>query len=159
MTCKRIKKLPKDLCGRSSKTLPPIILPPIIHPTTNCTKHIFQDIIVPHIHPIDIEIVNHIKFKHEHFFPRTISSVVNEVTNEQFICDKQDNIRDQLDKVIQEQLQFIRDQQDEITQEQLQFIRDQLDKVTQEQLQFICGEQAKVHKKKRKKRKKSYRIS
>jgi len=58
------------------------VLPAIVHPTKCCVNNTFTNNIVPHIHPSHTTTVNHVNYKHQHFFPHT-QSVENVVTNTQ----------------------------------------------------------------------------
>ena len=61
------------------------VCPPIVHPTKCCVNNAQYNYIVPHIHPSHTTNVNHYMYQHQHYFPHT-ESVVNEVSNQQFIC-------------------------------------------------------------------------
>ena len=63
----------------------PKVMPPIVYPTKCCVQHYHDTTIVPHIHPSHTTHVNHHMYQHNHYFPHT-ESVVNEVSNQQFIC-------------------------------------------------------------------------
>ncbi|UII54587.1 spore coat protein [Cytobacillus spongiae] len=61
----------------------PNVLPTVVHPTKCCVTNSFENNIVPHVHPTHTTNVNHINYKHEHYFPQTFSNV-NEVTHQHF---------------------------------------------------------------------------
>ncbi|MCJ7992692.1 spore coat protein [Priestia sp. OVS21] len=85
--CKKVKKAPSKICCNSSKKCPPIKCPPIFYPPKCCTKHVYQDVIVPHIHPVHLKVVKHTTFKHKHFFPTKITKKKKE-KHKHFICNK-----------------------------------------------------------------------
>ncbi|WP_338749592.1 CotD family spore coat protein [Bacillus sp. FJAT-52991] len=56
---------------------PPIVMPAVVHPPKCCENHMFENIIVPHIHPTHTTNVQHQLFEHQHYFPQTQSFVQN----------------------------------------------------------------------------------
>ncbi len=64
---------------------PPIVMPPVVHPTKCCVQFNCQEVIVPHVHPTHTTFVNQTNFKHNHYFPQT-QSALDPTTSQHFSC-------------------------------------------------------------------------